>query len=75
MIKYEIARQKAVDAWLEATTPRPAVDHVDVIAQIDRLRTAARDRNDLRFDEIGLEILVDWQELSTQWQCQKRQMP
>ena len=44
MIKYEIARQKAVDAWLEATTPRPAADHADVAAQIERLRDAARER-------------------------------
>ena len=28
--------------------------------------------SDLRSDEIGLEILVDWQELSTQWQLQKQ---
>ena len=26
MVKYEIARQKAVYAWLDATTPRPAAD-------------------------------------------------
>ena len=53
MIKYEIARQKAVDAWLEATTPRPAVDHADVAAQIERLRTAARDR-------ARLEVRREW---------------
>ena len=40
MVKYEIARQKAVDAWLDATTPKPA----DVTAQVERLREAARDR-------------------------------
>ena len=65
MIKYEIARQKAVDAWLEATTPRPPVDHVDVAAQIERLRTAARDRArlELRRDWVGppagLQAAVD----------------
>ena len=53
MIKYEIARQKAVDAWLEATTPRPAADHADVIAQIDRLRDAAHERR-------RLEVRRDW---------------
>ena len=53
MIKYEIARQKAVDAWLEATTPRPAADHADVIIQIDRLRDAAHDRR-------RLEVRRDW---------------
>ena len=53
MIKYEIARQKAVDAWLEATTPRPAADHVDVVAQIGPLRDAARDRQ-------RLEVRRDW---------------
>ena len=65
MIKYEIARQKAVDAWLEATTPRPPVDHADVAAQIERLRTAARDRArlELRRDWVGapagLQAAVD----------------
>ena len=53
MIRYEIARQKAVDAWLEATTPRPAVDHADVVTQIDRLRDAARDRQ-------RLEVRREW---------------
>ena len=45
--------RKAVDAWLEATTPRPAVDHADVAAQIERLRAAARDR-------ARLEVRRDW---------------
>ena len=53
MIKYEIARQKAVDAWLEATTQRPAADHADVIVQIDRLRDAAHERQ-------RLEVRRDW---------------
>ena len=53
MIKYEIARQKAVDAWLEATTPRPPVDHADVAARIEHLRDAARDRQ-------RLEVRRDW---------------
>ena len=53
MIKYEIARQKAVDAWLEATTPRPAADRADVAARIDHLRDAARDRQ-------RLEVRRDW---------------
>ena len=44
MIKYEIARQKAVDAWLEATTPRPPAD---------RLRDGSRDRQ-------RLEVRRDW---------------
>ena len=43
MVKYEIARQKAVDAWLDATTPKPAADHADVAAQVQRLREAARE--------------------------------
>ena len=55
MIKYEIARQKAVDAWLEATTPRPATDHADVAAQLGRLQDAARERRrqEVRRDWIG----------------------
>ena len=53
MIKREIARQKAVDAWLEATTPRPPADHADVAARIEHLRDAARDRQ-------RLEVMRDW---------------
>ena len=44
MVKYEIARQKAVDAWLDATPPKPIVGEAAVVAQIDRLREAARER-------------------------------
>ena len=44
MVKYEIARQKTVDAWLDATTPRPPLDHADVTAQVEALREAARTR-------------------------------
>ena len=44
MVKYEIARQKAVDAWLDATTPRPPPDHADVTAHLENLREAARER-------------------------------
>ena len=44
MVNYEIARQKAVDAWLDATTPRPPPDHADVAAQVQLLREAARTR-------------------------------
>ena len=44
MVKYEIARQKAVDAWLGATTPKPAAGDAPVTEQIERLREAARER-------------------------------
>ena len=44
MVKYEIARQEAVDAWFDATTPKPIAGEAAVIAQVDRLREAARDR-------------------------------
>ena len=44
MVKHEIARQKAVDAWLDATTPRPALGEAAVVAEVERLRHAARDR-------------------------------
>ena len=44
MVKYEIARQKAVDAWRDATTPKPAIDGEAPVAQIGRLREAARER-------------------------------
>ena len=41
MVRYEIARQKAADAWLDATTPRPIISEADVMAEIERLRAAA----------------------------------
>ena len=44
MVKYEIARQKAVDAWLDATTPKPLAGDAAVVAQTERLREAARER-------------------------------
>ena len=44
MVKYEIARQKAVDAWLDATTPKPIAGEAAVTAQVERLREAARER-------------------------------
>ena len=44
MVKYEIARQRAVDAWLDATTPRPPPDHADITAQVEVLREAAWER-------------------------------
>ena len=53
MVKYEIARQKAVDAWLDATTPKPIAGEVEVTAQVTRLREAARDRR-------RAEVRRDW---------------
>ena len=55
MVKYEIVRQKAVDAWLEATTPRPLEAEAPVVAQLNRLRDAARDRlrQEARRDWVG----------------------
>ena len=44
MVKYEIARQKAGDAWLDATTPRPIIGEAEVTAEVEQLRNAARDR-------------------------------
>ena len=42
MVKYEIARQKAVDAWLDIPRPDPAGAVIQ--AEVDRLRQAARVR-------------------------------
>ena len=55
MVKYEIARQKAVDAWLDATTPKPLEGEAAVVAQINRLREAARERirQETRRDWVG----------------------
>ena len=44
MVRYEIARQKAVDAWLDITTPRLASDNHALQAEVERLREAARTR-------------------------------
>ena len=55
MVKYEIARQKAVDAWLDAMTPKPIPGEAEVTAQVTRLREAARDRRrqEVRRDWVG----------------------
>ena len=37
MVKYEIVRQKAVDAWLDLTTPRPDPAGAQVTAEAQRL--------------------------------------
>ena len=44
MVKYDIACQKAVDSWFDATTPKPVAGEAAVITQVNRLREAARDR-------------------------------
>ena len=44
MVRYEIARQKAVDAWLDATTPRPIIGEAAVTAEVERLRNVALER-------------------------------
>ena len=44
MVKYEIARQKAVDAWLDATTPKPIPGEAEATAQATRLQEGARER-------------------------------
>ena len=41
IVRYEIARRNAVDAWLDITAPRPGADHH---AEVERLREAARGR-------------------------------
>ena len=53
MVRYEIARQKAVDAWLDATTPKPIPGEADVTAEVERLRAAARER-------IRTDALQNW---------------
>ena len=41
IVRYEIARQKAVDAWLHATTPKPIIGEAAATAEVERLRNAA----------------------------------
>ena len=55
MVKCEIARQKAVDAWLDATAPKPLEGEAAVVAPINRLREAARERvrQETRRDWVG----------------------
>ena len=43
MVRYEIARQKAVDAWVDVTTPRPIIGEAAVTAEVEQLRNAALD--------------------------------
>ena len=53
MVKHEIARQKAVDAWLDATTPKPIPGEAEVTTQVTRLQEGARDRR-------RQEVRRDW---------------
>ena len=65
MVKYEIARQKAIDALLDATTPRPPGDHAEVAAQVENLREAARERlrAEVRRAWVrGMVQQMDWQQ-------------
>ena len=65
LIKYEIARSKAIEAWLATTTPRPAADHADVIAEVNRLRKAEQDcrrtevRQTFSGPQAGLQATID----------------
>ena len=42
MVTCEIAPQKAIDAWLDLTTPRPDPAGAQVVAEVRRLREAAQ---------------------------------
>ena len=44
MVRYEIARQKAIENWLDITTPRPDPAVAAVTVEVERLRNAARER-------------------------------
>ena len=46
MVRYEIAQQRAIEAWLDITTPKPdvAAAAAAVVAEVDRFRDAARER-------------------------------
>ena len=44
MVRYEIAKQKAVDVWLDIATSRPDPARAAVQAEAQRLREAARVR-------------------------------
>ena len=45
MVKHEITKQKAIDAWLDLTPPRPDPAGTQVVAETQRFReAAARDR-------------------------------
>ena len=44
MVTCKIAKQKAIEAWLDITTPRPDPAGTQVTAEVDRFRDAARER-------------------------------
>ena len=37
-------KEQMIGAWLDVTMPSPTVDHADVVAEVDRLRQAERER-------------------------------
>ena len=44
MVRYEISSQKAIDAWLDATTPKPIIGEAAVTAETNRLRDVGHER-------------------------------
>ena len=58
--------RRLLNAWLEATTPRPAADHADVAAQMIVYEMQLLNDADKKLGEIGLEHQVIWPLQSTQ---------
>ena len=75
LIKYEIARTKAIEAWLDITTPRAAVDHLDVVAEVVRLRQQSESANKPKFARPSLVQLEVYKPPSTELHCQTLPMP
>ena len=72
LIKYEIANSKAIEAWLDVTTPRPAADHADVIAEVDRFRQTEQDHCRAEVRQICKEVLKPSQCQMLQKLCVKQ---
>ena len=72
MVRYEIAWQKAVDAWLDIATPRPDPAGAQVTAEVQRLRDVARDRLRAEARQTYLVRLQVLKLMSTLLECLKQ---
>ena len=66
LTNYEIARGKAIEAWLDISTPRPVEDHADVVAEVNRRRQAEQERRPAEVRQTFAGPLEVFKEPSTQ---------
>ena len=65
LVKYEIAKGNAIEAWLHITIPGPAEDSADVVTERNRFVRAQHDRQRVELGQAwvgphhGLQATID----------------